>query len=198
MAQITAAQVNNFLKAIQEEFTVVSATLKEKGYKRFQRALVVAFLALLAGYYLFYIPQGKKIARIQRKLDEARSLAQYTAQYKDLKERLNATVAQMPPMSSKDRWLTNTVLDTMKAENIMLDSIVPPEEVEQEGFVFQRITISVQLKFMELAAWLARVEGTKPVIRIGSIDVTKNDDPLGTNKVNCEVGTVIPLNKAAP
>ena len=77
----------------------------------------------------------------------------------------------------------------------MSDSIVPPAETEQSGFVMQTLSVSIALKFSELISWLNRIEGNQPIMHVGNLEISKRDDPLGSNSVTCEIGTMIPVKK---
>ncbi|MBI3553310.1 MAG: hypothetical protein HY077_12515 [Elusimicrobia bacterium] len=195
MAKLNAEQFAQFIRGSQEELGVVFSTLREKGTNRFGRTLAVGFIGAFFSFHFVYQPPMKKLAGLNKRISAARATAQYADQFKDLRDRLNLFYAKLPPVSSRDRWLTETVLETMKAENMISESIMPPDEQVQAGFVFQRLNVSVQLKFSELIPWLNRVEGNKPMLHIGALDLGKRDEPLGVNGISCEIGTVIPLNK---
>ncbi len=195
MAKFDAETFAKLLQKAQQEVSMVVSTLKDRGRERFTRTFGIGALAIFFSYWFVYLPPGKKLLGLQRKIDAAKAAATYADQFKDLRDRLNILYGQLPPVTGRDRWLTNAVLDSMKAENIMSDSIVPPAEDEENGFVMQRITVTIQLKFSDLISWLNRIEGTKPLLHIGSVSMTKKDEPLGANGVNVEIGTVIPTKK---
>jgi hypothetical protein len=195
MANENSEKAAQYIKIVQNELSLVLGTLKDKGSARFGRTFAIGALGVFFSYYLVYLPPFKKMSQLSRKIEAAKAIAQYADQYKELRDKLNAIYGQLPAISSRDRWLTNAVLDSMKAENLMSDSIVPPDEQEMKGIVFQRLTVSIQLKFSEMVSWLNRIEASKPILHVGSLDMQKKADPLGTNAISCEIGTAMPLHR---
>jgi type II secretory pathway component PulM len=195
MAKFDAETFAKYLQKAQQEVSMVISTLRDRGRERFTRTFGIGVLAVFFSYWFVYQPPLKKLAGLQRKIDAAKAAATYADQFKDLRDRLNALYNQLPPLTGRDRWLTNAVLESMKAENIMSDSIVPPSEEEENGFVMQRISVSIQLKFADLMSWLNRIEATRPLLHVGSVEMGKKDEPLGANGVSVEIGTVIPTRK---
>lgn len=179
------------IEFLQDEIKLVSATMKDRGANRFGRAIALALVMVLFSYALVYKPPAKKILALQRKVAEAQSTAQFAEQYKDLRLRLLSAYAQLPPMKGRDQWLTNTVVESMRSENIFADSIQPPSEADQSGLVFQKVDVTVALKFAEAVSWLNRLENTKPFLHVSSFALSKRPESLGTNGVNCGIATVI-------
>ena len=188
-------QLERIIKRVKDEWSIAYSTVKEKGPERFGRTFALGLVAILICYFMVYVPPNKKLSGLQRRIDAAKVAADYADQYKGLHDQLNFLYMILPPSSAREqRWLTNAVLDSMKAENIISDSVVPPEEVIEQGFAVQRQNISTQLKYSELVSWLNRLEANKPLLHVDTLSLTKKTDPLGTNTVDCEIGTVIPLN----
>lgn len=180
----------------QEEASIVSLTLKEKGAGRFGRAIGLGVIAVAICHQLIYTPPQKKLKGLAREIAQAKTTAQYADQYKDLRDRLAIVFSFLPPPTAlESRWLETVVMDSMKIEDISTDSVVPPVEQKMAQFTIQKQTVSTQLKFSELINWLNRLEATKPMVHIGDLEFNKKADPLGTNAVNIEIGTVVPLQR---
>jgi type II secretory pathway component PulM len=191
-----AEQFDKAIRRIKEDYSIASSTLKEKGAERFGRTFALGLLAIVISYYLIFLPPQKKLSGLQRRIDAAKATADYADQYKGLHDQLNSLYTILPPTSAREqRWLTTAVLDSMKAEGIISDSVVPPEEAIDQGFAIQHQSISTQLKFSELVSWLNRMETNKPMLHVDSLSLMKKPAPLGTNDVNCVIGTVIPLSR---
>lgn len=188
---INKESLGRLIEYLQEEIKLTAATIKDRGSNRFSRAYALGLVMILFSYALVYRPPVKKIAALQKKIAEAQSTAQFAEQYKDLRLRLSAAYSQLPPMKDRDQWLTNTVVESMRSENLFADSIQPPSEAEQSGLVFQKVDVSVQLKFAQAVSWLNRLENTKPFLHVASFELAKKSDPLGSNGVSCSLGTVI-------
>jgi type II secretory pathway component PulM len=194
--KIDAEQFDKAIRRVKEEWSIASSTLKEKGAERFGRTFALGIMAIVISYYMIFLPPQKKLSGLQRRIDAAKATADYADQYKGLHDQLNSLYTILPPASAREqRWLTNAVLDSMKAEGIISDSVVPPEEVLDQGFAVQKQSISTSLKFSELVSWLNRLETNKPLMHVDSLSLMKKPDPVGTNSVNCEIGTVIPLSR---
>ena len=191
--QMNAQTVVLSVERLQAELGLVSATFKEKGAKHFSRALAISALLILGSYWVYKPTVGKR-ARLDSKLDSAKEFAKYAEDYKALRDQLNATDTELPSYKNREGWLTAAVNDSMRAENLVAQSIQPPTELNQQGFLQQSISVSLEVKFPELYSWLSRVESTKPFLHVSQLIVSKNTDKdkMGYNGVACSVSTLIP------
>lgn len=181
--------------AAQEEFEIVSATLKEKGGDRFGRPLVLGLAMTLGAYALVYRPSRSHLDALERKIAAAKSIAKYADQYSDLRDSLNATFYQLPRLKDRDTWLLDLTRTTLSDDGLITDSLAPPVENKAAGLVYQHISVTLsRITFEQLARWIQRIENVKPAARVTRLQVSRGAQP-GQERVTCEVSTVIPVQR---
>ncbi len=193
--KLDLAAIGKLLEQVQSEGQLIANTLREKGSKRFERPIVVCLAVLLGSYYLLYLPPQRKAQGLQRRIDTARQLSQYTGAYKDLHSQLQAIYSQLPKTSDRTSFLTAAAVESLKAEGLTSDSIRPPDETTQSGLVYQRLTITAEVKFTELISWLARLEASKPFIHVNSLELAKSKR-LGYCTISVVLSTIVPSGEA--
>lgn len=187
--------LNPYVDLAKAELEMALATIREKGGKRFGKAFGIAGIMVFLAYAGVYAPPKKKSARLQSEIDAARTLSQYGTQYKDLRDRLAASYAQLPQVKDKDMFLSNAVIDSLKAEGLTPETFQPVREQELSGLVFQASNITMPVKFSEFYSWVARLESAKPLMHLQTADLTKKPDMVGVNAVQAEIATVIPKKR---
>lgn len=192
MANIDLKPLADLAKA---ELEMVMNTVKEKGGKRFGKAFGIAGIMVFVAYAGVYAPPKKKAARLQSEIDAARELSQFGAQYKDLRDQLSAIYAQLPDMKDKEMFLSNAVIDSLKAEGLTPETFQPVREQEQAGLVFQASNIAMPVKFAEFYSWVVRLETAKPLMHLQAVELAKKSDVIGVNTVQAEITTVIPKKR---
>jgi len=185
------AAVGRLMEAFQSEAHLVANTLREKGTKRFERPLILAVAVVFGAYYLLYLPPQRKTAGLQSRIDEAKSLSQYTGAYKDIRTQLDSIYAQLPKPSEANGFLTQAVIESMRAEGLTSDSIHPPDVSNDSGLIVQKLTISAEVKFTDLISWLARLEASRPFIHVFSLQVDKSRR-VGYCTISVGLSTLIP------
>lgn len=183
------------IAAVRSEVETLYNTLKDKGAKRFGRAFGIAGIMVAAAYMGVYLPPQKKIARLAREIEKAKAMSESGGQYKDLRDQLATVYSALPQMKDREQWLSNAMIDSLRADNLTPDSFKPISESEMSGLIFQNSSVVLTIKFDELYAWLIRLEGAKPMMHVQAIDIQKRPDQIGVNGVNCEVTTVIPKQR---
>lgn len=188
---------NQIISRAQEEVLVVVNTLKEKGAGHFARPLLIAGVMLLASYKLVYLPPVAKLKHLEARLKAARATAQYADSYKDIRDRLARIYPRLPSVKDKDQWLMSSLLESLKAEGIVSDSLKPPRETESPSkmLIYQSMDIRSNLKYAQIMSWLTRVENIKPILYVTSLEITKIPDPIGINEFACTLGTIIPKSR---
>lgn len=192
MANIDLKPLADLAKA---ELEMVMNTVKEKGGKRFGKAFGIAGIMVFVAYAGVYAPPKKKAARLQSEIDAARELSQFGAQYKDLRDQLAAIYVQLPDMKDKEMFLSNAVIDSLKAEGLTPETFQPVREQEQAGLVFQASNIAMPVKFGEFYSWVVRLETAKPLMHLQTVELAKKTDLIGVNTVQAEITTVIPKKR---
>lgn len=184
-----------YVALLQAEADLVSSTLREKGGKRFGKAFAIAGVMVLLAYVGLYAPPRKKSARLQSEIDAARALSEFGTQYKELRDQLATSYDQLPLMKDREMFLSNAVIDSLKAEGLTPETFQPVREQEQAGLVFQASNIAMPVKFGEFYSWLARLEGAKPLMHLQQVSLDKKSDVIGVNTVQAEITTVIPKRR---
>jgi type II secretory pathway component PulM len=183
------------VEAVSEEITVVVNTLREKGAKRFGRALGTAGAVAAGAYILVYLPPQQKSARLQAEIDKARVLANYGSQYKDLRDQAALAYAGLPTLADREQWLANSVRDSLLAGGLEPENFTPVKESVANGLIFQVSSVSLTVRFAEFYDWLLRLENAKPLMHVQSVALAKIGTKLGYNAATCEVSTVIPKKR---
>lgn len=188
------ARLAESLSSLQEEIVSTASNLREKGPRHFMRPL--AFLAIVVyGCYALALGSAQsKLKKIEKKLATARATAQYADTYREQMDALRIHYYRLPSLSHRDRWLFETYIETLKAENIVSD-LKPPSEEEISGLIYQRIEMTSKLKFAQIVAMLARLEAIRPVIRVTRLSFAKDLADLGMNGVACTLETAIPKKR---
>lgn len=184
-----------YVAAASSEFRLVAGALREKGAERFGKAFGIALAMVAAAYFLIYAPPKRKIGRLLRDLETKKVTAGYAAQYKDLRDKLNAGYALLPQSQDKEQWLYNKTVESLRSASLTPLSTRPAAQSDIAGLAFQTTSIQLQLKFGEFYAWLQSLEATRPLLHLQSMELLKVPDKIGINNVNCEIATVIPLKR---
>ena len=187
--------LNVYAAAIRDEINVVAGALKEKGAKRFRRALGGAAVLVVAAYLGVYRPPQKTSALLQSKIDKAKLLADYGVQFKDLREKVNAAYAGLPSLTDREQWPSNSVRDSLLVGGLEPENFTPVKENEINGLIFQTSSVALTLRFPEFFDWLLRVENAKPLMHMNSVELTKKTDRIGYNTAVCDLSTVIPKKR---
>jgi type II secretory pathway component PulM len=187
--------VGAYAARINEEISILAGTLKEKGAKRFGRALGAAAVMLVVAYAGIYSPSQSRSARLDKEFARVKTLVDYGAKYKDLRDQLGAAYAVLPAEMDRAQWLSNAVRDSLLAGSLVTENFTPIRESEVNGLVFQNSSVSLTVRFEDFFNWLLRVESAKPLMHMSSIELGKKNDRLGFNGATCELATVIPKKR---
>lgn len=192
---MNAMDLKPYAEAVMREFEVILGTLRDKGAKRFGRAFGAAAFTIFAAYFLVYMPPQKKSARLQAQIDAAKTMADFGAQFKDLRDQLNAAYTGMPQITDREQWLSNSVRDSLNVAGLVTEDFKPIREQELNGLIFQVSSVSLSLKFSEFFDWLLRMESAKPLMHLQSLELGKKKESVGYNTVACDISTVIPKKR---
>jgi type II secretory pathway component PulM len=191
----TQIDFSAYTRAVTDEINVVVGAFKEKGVKRFGRALGGAAFLVFVAYVGVYLPPQQKSARLQSEINRAKQLADYAAQFKDLRDQLNWAYAGLPSLKDREQWLSNSVRDSLLVGGLEPENFTPVKENDLNGLVFQTSSVVLTLRFSEFFDWLLRVENAKPLMHMNSIDLSKKPDKIGYNVASCDISTVIPKKR---
>ena len=186
-------KIGELLRKIQVEISSMVSTFKDKGAHRFSRPLLLGIFAVFAANAALYKPATRKLAGLQKRIDAVRATIQYAEQYTGLRDQLKAAKTRLPEPAGRGAWLTNAVVEAMKEESVIADSIEPPQESPVNSFYQQKVNISVRTRFPLLAGVMHRLETTKPLIHIHSLTIVKGSEEEGfTNRADIGVSTLVP------
>jgi hypothetical protein len=192
------AGVGQILETTQREARTVFSTLREKGRERFGRTLLIA-LALVGGSYKgLYLPAQNKLSMLAQTITSAKTLSENADSYRLLREKLEAGYVQLPAQKDKDQFLMNAVLETLRAEGLMSESLRPPDQVNGELLSSQQTMVNAQLKFTEVLSWLARLEASQPHLHVLELALDKKKDKIGYCDVRVGVGTAVVIEDLTP
>ncbi|MFI5360453.1 MAG: hypothetical protein ACHQ49_00675 [Elusimicrobiota bacterium] len=181
--------------AINDEIRVVVGTLRDKGVKRFGRAIGGAVFFAFAAYVGVYIPPQRKSARLQSEISRAKLLVENCDKFKELREQSDAAAAGLPQLTDREEWLSNSVRDSLLVGGLEPENFTQVKENIVDGLVFQTSSISLTLRFPEFFDWLLRVENARPLMHMNGMDLTKKGGRIGYNLATADVSTVIPLKR---
>jgi type II secretory pathway component PulM len=184
-----------FFKAAKAEFDVLTTTIRDKGAKRFGKAFGMAALMIAGAYFGVYMPPQQKISRLQKEIDTAKAMSESGTAYQDLRTQLMGSYGTLPLLKDQQQWLSNAMIDSMRADGLTPEMFRPVIETEASGLIFQTSTVQLTIKFNDLYAWLIRLEGATPLMHISNLDITKKTDMIGENSVSASVMTAIPKKR---
>lgn len=187
-----------YLGLAKDEARLVVFVIKDNGLRHFGRPLALGGGAVLFAYALVYLPANSRVARLAKKVQAAKAAVKYADDYKDMSEKLARFYATAPAAQERNSWLVNRLVDSMKAEGVTSDSIPMPKDREQSGFIIQQVDVAVPVRFPQLVSWLDRLELSKPLLQVDSIELQKTEDNPGANMVVCGVSAVLPARDAGP
>lgn len=187
--------VLELLGPVKTEAELVFATIRRRGAKRFGKALGIAGIFVAVAYYGIYKPPQDKISRLQKEIDTARAMSESGTAYQELRGQLASSYGSLPNMKDQQHWLSNSMIDSLRADNLTPELFRPVAEMEADGLIFQTSTVQLTIKFSDLYTWLMRLESAKPLMHISSLDIAKKADMIGWNVVGASVMTAIPKKR---
>lgn len=183
------------LGPVKTEAELIIATVRLRGAKRFGKAFGIAGLFVAVAYFGIYKPPQDKISRLQKEIDTARAMSESGTAYQELRGQLASSYGILPHMKDQQQWLSNAMIDSLRADSLTPELFRPVVETEASGLIFQTSTVQLTIKFSDLYAWLMRLEGATPLMHISTLDIAKKNDMLGWNVVGASVMTAIPKKR---
>ncbi len=184
-----------YLNAVKAEGELLLNTIRHKGAKRFGKAFGISALLIAAAYFGIYKPPQDKISRLQREIDAARAMSESGAAYQELRTQLIGSYGTLPQLKDQAQWLSNAMIDSLRADSLTPELFRPVIESESSGIIFQTSTVQLTVKFNEVYIWLMRLEGATPLMHVSNLEVTKKPDMMGWNVVSASVMTAIPKKR---
>lgn len=187
--------LNVYLNVVKAEFELLSTTIRDKGAKRFGKAFGMAGVFIAAAYFGIYQPPQKKISRLQKEIDTARAMSESGTAYQDLRLQLAGSYGSLPLLKDQQQWLSNAMIDSLRADGLTPEMFRPVVETEASGLIFQTSTVQLTIKFSDIYSWLLRLEGATPLMHVSNLEVAKKVDMIGWNSVSASVMTAIPKKR---
>ncbi|MDD5305305.1 MAG: hypothetical protein PHS14_19585 [Elusimicrobia bacterium] len=187
--------LNVYLNAVKAEADLVVTTVRHKGAKRFGKAFGMAGLMIAAAYFGVYKPPQDKISQLTAQIDAAKAMSESSAAYQEVRNQLAGSYGTLPLLKDQQQWLSNAMIDSLRADNLIPELFRPVVETESSGIIFQTSTVQLTLKFNDIYAWLLRLESATPLMHVGSLEIAKKPDMIGMNSVSASVMTAIPKKR---
>lgn len=183
------------IAAVKSEANLILATIREKGAKRFQKAFAMSGVMIAVAYFGIYKPPQTKISRLTKEIDAARAMSTSGTAYRELRDQLAATYGSLPQAKDQAQWLSNSMIDSLRADSLVPESFRPVFEAEASGLVFQTSTVQLTVEFNKVYVWLLRLESATPLMHVSLLDIAKKNDMIGLNSVSASVMTAIPKKR---
>ena len=187
--------LNVYFGKVKAEAELLLTTIRDKGVKRFGKAFGMGAVLVAAAYFAVYKPPQNKISRLQREIDAARAMSESGAAYQDLRNQLAGSYGTLPHLTDQKQWLSNAMIDSLRADGLTPENFRPVVETEASGLIFQTSTVVLTIKFTDVYAWLLRLEGATPLMHVSNLEIGKKSDMVGFNMVNASVMTAIPKKR---
>jgi hypothetical protein len=187
--------LNVYLNLVKAEGELVLNTIRQRGGKRFGKAFGMAGAMIAAAYFGVYKPPQDKISRLTEQIEAARAMSQSSAAYKDVRDQLAGSYGTLPLLKDQQQWLSNAMIESLRADNLTPEMFRPVMENEQSGLIFQTSTVQLTIGFDQIYHWLIRLEGAKPMMHVSNLEIVKKQDMIGMNVVSASVMTAIPKKR---
>ncbi|MDP3543830.1 MAG: hypothetical protein Q8T11_15285 [Elusimicrobiota bacterium] len=187
--------LNVYLNAVKSEADLVLGTIRHKGAKRFGKAFGISAFMVAAAYFGVYKPPQDKISRLTEKIEAARAMSQSSAAYKEVRDQLAGSYGSLPHLKDQQQWLSNAMIDSMRADNLTPEMFRPVVETEASGLIYQTSSVQLSVRFNDVYTWLLRLEGATPMMHVSQLEITKKPEMLGWNIVSASVMTAIPKKR---
>ena len=187
--------LNVYLNAVKAEGELVLNTIRQRGAKRFGKAFGMAGVMIAAAYFGVYKPPQDKISRLEAQIEAARAMSQSSAAYKDVRNQLAGSYGSLPLLKDQSQWLSNAMIDSLRADSLTPEMFRPVMENEVSGLIFQTSTVQLTTGFSNVYTWLMRLEGATPLMHVSNLEITKKQDMIGQNVVSASVMTAIPKKR---
>jgi len=187
--------VQAYLNAVKSEADLVITTIRHKGAKRFGKAFGLSGFLIAAAYFGVYKPPQDKISRLTMQIETAKAMSESSAAYQEVRGQLMGSYGSLPHLKDQQQWLSNSMIDSLRADNLTPELFRPVVETETSGIVFQTSTVQLTVKFNDIYNWLLRVEGAQPMMHVSNLEISKKPDMIGMNVVSASVMTAIPKKR---
>lgn len=184
-----------YINAAKAEIELLSTTIRDKGAKRFTKAFALSGALVAGAYFGIYKPPQDKISRLSREIEAASAMSQSATAYQEVRDQLVGSYGALPEMKDQAQWLSNAMIDSLRADGLTPEMFRPVVEDESSGLIFQTSTVVLTLRFNDVYIWLIRLEGAKPLMHVSSLDIGKKSQMIGWNEVSASVMTAIPKKR---
>ena len=186
------ADIKATFSKMKEEVGFLARTVQARGAKRYGRALAISAVVLVASYKMIFVEGGMKLTQAEHDLAAAKAVAQYASAFNDLDSAFRIFMLRLPPADRAEGWLLDSVRESMKAEGLVSQTLSPVAVTEAQGYKVLSINLTFQAKFKELANWIARIEGSRQLMHVSSLTLTKSPEAIGMNTVAVTISSVVP------
>ncbi|MBI4677946.1 MAG: hypothetical protein HY748_10225 [Elusimicrobia bacterium] len=193
---MTRTDFASIIAGLQADLETVVGVFREKGLPHFGRPIIIGAILVLCAHQLIYKPGVKKANSLDAKIATAQSVSRYAEEFRAKRDRLSWSYSHLPRLEDREQWLFKSLVDSLKAENIVPEKLPPMAEAEMGGIITQQVSVGATVRFMEAVRWLNRIESGSPIIHINSVVIAKKQAAaIGANELNCEIATIIPKQR---
>ena len=185
------------LSILQSDLTNLRDCLRERGVGYFQRPIALGLFLVFAAYYFVYKSPEKAQRLVNQELSAVQATLQYAGTYKDMKERLQILSSMLPKGPDTERWLLESIRESLRQEAIVPISFSPPKEAKVEGYRFISITVTCEASYRQLASWVARLERGEALMYVEKLKLDKKTKQIGINTAEVTITTAIQQEGAA-
>lgn len=167
------------------------AVLQSRGLSAFSGHLIVSSLIVLS-FMMLWRRSSSRLHGQQQQLRAEKAMAEHSAAFADLQNRLLAWTRRLPGTQEKANWLLNYVLETAEQDGIRLGGIQPLKEESVGYYSMMSLEVEAQFSYRKLGAWISRLERSKKLVHVSALSLNKTKDASGVNQVRIRLSTLVP------
>jgi hypothetical protein len=194
---MNAADLNRWIVAFQGAVLSAKDSISDKGLKYFLRPIALGMAAAFAAYNFVYKLSATSLVSTTQDLDAARATEKYAGTYKELQDKIVHFQNRFPKGKAPEVWLTDSIRESLRREEIEATSFSPPQAETHDGFRFVTVNVRGTVSYKQIAAWIVDLEKEGAVLHIKSLNLSKDFANQGKNSVDISVAMVVPEGGAA-
>jgi hypothetical protein len=184
-------EIGRMSSSFREDLANLGDSLQDKGWKYFQRPILLGLIMSLATYQLLYHAPVRRLVDIQGEIEASEATVKYAPQYKDLKERLAILYSMLPRTKDPEAWLLNAIRESLREEGIVPISFSPARSTRVEGYRFLSISVNCNASYKQLGSWIARLERGDALMYVDHFELQKRPKTPGVNVSQVTITTVV-------
>ena len=164
----------------------------EKGMEPFKKPLVVSISIVFVIYFFIYSTLAARVSATKFELDKWETIAAHYDDYETANNSMAAFASRLPALKDKEEWLNYIMTSTAKPYGIAFDSLFAQTENEVGNFLLVSRDVTVTTTYDKFGRWLADIENTPILLRVGDVNISKVANRTGAIKVTMKLSTIYP------